>query len=241
MTDIVIPLSKESPDNNLQLLVALRSIERYAKNLGTIHIYSAIALPFLKDVNVVPMGDPVPDCKDVNLINKVKAAAENPDVADRFIFWSDDQILTEELDLDKAPVVANERGLDWFLQNKASNKWYVRMLNTMQQVKKETGLHLKWNYDSHVPMPYRKDAVLDVFSRVPYTVQPGFCINTIYYGMLRQPYTKMQKDVKVNFEGKSVVIPRHMKLYAGHDPQCWRTGANLFFIGMFYNKSRFEK
>ena len=241
MTDIIIPLSKESPDNNLQLLVALRSIERYAKNLGTIHLYSAMDLPFLKDVNVVRMDDPVKDCKDVNLINKVIAAAKNPDVADRFLFWSDDQILTDELDLDKAPVVANERGLDWFLQNKAKNKWYIRMLNTMQYIKKETGLKLDWNYDSHVPQPYKKDEVLDIFSRVPYTVQPGFCINTIYYGMLRQPYTKMQRDTKVNFEGKEVMIPRHMKLYAGHDPQCWRLGANLFFIGMFYNKSRFER
>ena len=241
MTDIIIPLSKESPDNNLQLIVALRSIERYAKNLGTIHIYSAMDLPQFKDINVVRMDDPVKDCKDANLINKVKAAASNPDVSDRFMFWSDDQILTSELDLDKAPVVANERGLDWFSKNKGTNKWYFRMLNTMQYVKKETGIHLEWNYDSHVPQPYQKDAVLDVFSRVPYTVQPGFCINTIYYGMLRQPYTKMQKEVKFNFEGKQIMIPKTMKLYAGHDPMCWRMGASFFFIGLFYNKSRFEK
>lgn len=241
MTDIVIPLSKESPDNNLQLRLAIRSIAKYAKNLGNIHIYSAAKLPWLKDINIVPMEDPVKDCKDVNLINKIKAAANNPDVADRFMFWSDDQLLTAELDLDKAPVVANERGLNWFLQNKATNKWYVRMLNTMQYVKKEAGLTLNWNYDSHVPQPYRKDAVLDIFSRVPYTVQPGFCINTIYYGMLRQPYTKQQREVKVNFEGKSLSIPTHMKLYAGHDPQCWKLGAAAFFTGFFYDKCRFEQ
>jgi len=156
------------------------------------------------------------------------------------MFWSDDQLLTSELDLDKAPVVANERGLDWFLQNKGNNKWYFRMLNTMEYVKKETGLKLDWNYDSHVPQPYQKDAVLDVFSRVPYETLPGFCINTIYYGMLRQPYTKQQREVKVNFEGRSVTIPTSMKLYAGHDPQCWNMGAKLFFIGMFYEKSRWE-
>ena len=240
MTDIVIPLSAESTDNNLQLRLALRSIARYAKNLGTIHIYSAAKVPWLKDIDVVPMGDPCPDCKDVNLINKVKAAAENPAVADRFLFWSDDQLLTSELDLDKAPVVSNERGLDWFLMNKGGNKWYFRMLNTMQYIKKETGLHLQWNYDSHVPQPYKKDEVLDIFNRVPYTEQPGFCINTIYYGMLRQPPTKIQREVKHNFEGKTISIPTTMKLYAGHDPQCWRLGASLFFTGMFYDKCKFE-
>lgn len=241
MTDIVIPLSKESPDKNLELLVALRSIERHAKNLGTIHIYSAMDLPQLQNVNVVRMYDPCPNCKDVNLINKVKAAASNPDVADHFMFWSDDQLLTDDLDLDKAPVVANNRGFNFFTQNSKGNKWYLRMANTMQYVQKETGLRLNWNYDSHVPLPYKKDEVLDVFNRVPYETLPGFCINTIYYGMLRKPYTKTQEEVKVNFEGKNVMVPRKMKLYAGHDPTCWRMGANLFFLGMYYNKSRFEK
>ena len=218
-----------------------KKLAKYAKNLGTIHIYSAAKVPWLKDIDVIPMGDPVKDCKDVNLINKVIAAAKNPDVAPRFMFWSDDQLLTQELDLDQAPVVSNERGLKWFMQNKATNKWYVRMLNTMQYVKKETGLELGWNYDSHVPQPYNKDAVLDVFSRVPYTVQPGFCINTIYYGMLRQPYNKVQREVKHNFEGKSLAIPTSMKLYAGHDPQCWKLGASAFFTGYFYDKCRFEQ
>lgn len=220
--------------------MAIRSIARYARNLGTIHIYSAASLPWLKDVNVVPMGDPVKDLKDVNLINKVIAAAKSSDVADRFLFWSDDQLLTSELDLDKAPVVSNERGLDWFLQNKGQNKWYFRMLNTMQYVKKETGLKLEWNYDSHVPQPYKKDEVLDIFSRVPYTVQPGFCINTIYYGMLRQPPVKTQREVKVNFEGGDVKIPVSMKLYSGHDPKTWHNGISCFFIGMFYDKCKFE-
>lgn len=242
MTDIVIPLSKESPTNNLQLITALRSIERYATNLGTIHIYSAIDLPFLKDVNVVKMGDPCPNCKDVNLINKVRAAAQNKEVADRFMFWSDDQLLTSPLDLDKAPVVVNIRGYDWFKSHKGQNKWYLRMLNTLEYVKKETGQKLMWNFDSHVPQPYKKDEVLDIFSRVPYTELPGFCINTIYYGMLHYPYDKMQQEVKYTFEqGMDVIIPRKLKLYAGHDSQMWQRVAMFFFLGMFYDPCKWEK
>ena len=79
------------------------------------------------------MGDPVRDLKDTNLINKVLAAAHNKDVAERFMFWSDDQLLTGPLDLDKAPVVYNIRSMPQFAGT--PNKWYTRMEHTLNYVK----------------------------------------------------------------------------------------------------------
>lgn len=241
MTDIMIPLSKESKTHNLQLRIALRSIAKYAKNLGKIYIYSALPLPWVKEAEVIVMGDPCVNCKDVNLIDKVLKHASNKEANERFMFWSDDQVLMKELDLDAAPVVMNNRGWDFFCDPKnKGNKWYQRMANTLKHVKKETGMQLAWNYDSHVPQPYRKQDALDIFKSVPYKELPGFCINTIYYGMLRQPYEKSQQEVKHNFEKDPIVIPKTMKIYAGYNDTAWNAGLGFFLIGYFYEPCKYE-
>lgn len=49
------------------------------------------------------------------------------------MFWSDDQLLTGPLDLDKAPVVYNIRSMPQFAG--APNKWYNRMEHTLNYVK----------------------------------------------------------------------------------------------------------
>lgn len=244
MTDIVIPLSKQSQSNNIELRVALRSIQKYAKNLGNIFIYTEAELPWLRGVTVVKHGDPIPNNKDANLINKIKAASQNPDINDRFMFWSDDQLLTGELDLDAAPVIANGRGLTWFEQqrkNPNNTKWYHRMYNTLKYIEDTTGRRLDWNYDSHAPQPYTKTGCKEVFYNVPYNELPGFCINTIYYGMLGQPYNVQQQEVKVTFQGENMkIIPKKFKTYVGYDNNCWMHGMLYFFLGMFFTPSKYQ-
>jgi hypothetical protein len=54
MTDIVIPLSLESKFDNLELRLALRSIEKYATNVGNIHVVTAAPLlKNFKNINVI--------------------------------------------------------------------------------------------------------------------------------------------------------------------------------------------
>lgn len=161
------------------------------------------------------MGDPIKDNKDANLINKVIAAAKNDDTAENFMFWSDDQLLTNELDLDNAPVVYNARQIPHFAN--PNNKWYFRMRHTMQYIKNNTGRDLPFNYDAHTPQPYTKSAALDILQSVPYMEQPGFCINTIYYGMRLVPPGALQDTIKVTFEKGNVIIPNKLLTYAGYD------------------------
>jgi hypothetical protein len=83
----------------MELRLALRSIDKYAKNAGNIWLYTEADLKDFQNINVVKMGDPVKNNKDANLINKIKAAADNPDISEHFMFWSDDQVLMDTLDL----------------------------------------------------------------------------------------------------------------------------------------------
>lgn len=237
MTDIVIPLSTESKFDNMQLTLALRSIQRYAQNVGNIHVLTAANLPQLKNINIIYQQDTQRHCKDVNLINKIRTAATNKDVRQNFIFWSDDQLLTAPLDLDKAPVVANNRTLK---DIEPTSKWRTRLQHTMQYVQKETGKQMPYNFDSHVPQPYKKSKVEEIFSKVPYTVQPGFCINTIYFGMQQTIAEAKQQQVKLTFQGGFNKIPMSLLLYAGYNDKSFENGMQHFFLGMFYQKSSYQ-
>lgn len=239
MTDIVIPLSKESQSNNLELRIALRSIEKYGKNVGNIWLLTEADLPWAKNVNIIKKGDPIKNNKDANLINKVITACENPDVSERFMFWSDDQLLQSEVDLDVAPVVFNPRGYH-NLKN-AGNKWQQRLFHTLDYVAKQTGIIMTYNFDSHVPQPYNKNKALEVFKSVPYMEQPGFCINTIYFGMLNNPPQIHQKIIKTTFEKGSISVTNKMCPYVGYDNASFLSGLWLWLVGRFPEPSKYEK
>lgn len=189
-------------------------------------------------MHIIRKGDPITDLKDANIINKVIAAAEDPSVADRFMFWSDDQCLTAPLDLDKAPIVYNTRDRRHF--NISNHKWYARMQHTFDYIEKQTGRKLPFNYDAHCPQPYEKKKVLEIFNSVPYLEQPGFCINTIYFGMQGVPPQCVQERAKVTFEKGNVMPPRKMQTYCGYDDMSWRRGISLFLLGMFFEPCSYE-
>ena len=237
--DIFFPLSKQSKFQNLELRLALRSIDRYAKNVGNIWVYTEANLSSFKNINVVKMGDPIKDNKDANLINKIRACANNPDVSENFMFWSDDQVLMQELDLEKAPVVYNRRDVD-ALNNSQKTRWRNRLKHIIEYVAHH-GNRAIYNYDEHTPQPYRKSDVQYVFSQVPYTKQPGFCVNTIYYGMLNRPGDAPQQDVKYTVEGETKVLPGKRYMYMGYDTAGFATGVNCFLLGYFFDKCKYQK
>lgn len=237
--DIFFPLSKESQFDNMQLRLALRSIDKYARNVGKIWVYTEADLSSFQNINVVKMGDPIKDNKDANLINKIRACADNPDVSEKFMFWSDDQVLMDYLDLEQAPIVYNRRDLN-ILERTQQTKWRQRLKHTLNYVS-DHGCRAVYNYDAHTPQPYKKSDAKYVFSQVPYTQQPGFCVNTIYYGMLNQPGTAAQEDVKYTVQGQTKTLPSRRYTYFGYDNAGFATGVNCFLIGYFFDKCRYEK
>lgn len=191
---------------------------------------------------MVPFDDSIKDNKDANLFNKILAAANNPDVRQNFVFWSDDQILTDYIDLNQLPIVANNRGYKHFQQTKELSKWQARMKHTLEVIKQKQNKQLPCNYDSHVPQLYNKTKVKQIFSKVDYNTQPGLCINTIYFG-LQKVKSIDQRKVKHTIEGvqKPLPIPSEMSLYIGYDEGAWRSGLALFLLGFFFNPCPYQK
>lgn len=242
LVDIVIPLSTQSNSDNLQLRLALRSIHRYAMNLGNIFIYTTAQLPWIEGVTIVNFQDSVKDNKDANLFNKLLAAANNPDIRQNFIFWSDDQVLTDYVSLDCVPIVCNNRGYSYFDDTKKLSKWQERMKNTLQVVKSITQKQLPYNYDAHTPQPYKKSKVIQIFSKLDYNKLPGLCINTAYYG-LQEVDAVGQANVKHTLEGakQPLKIPSQMKLYLGYNQGAWKCGLSMFLLGFFYQSCPYQK
>lgn len=226
MTDIIIPLKHDTSSQYLQLKIALRSIWRYAHNLGDIYVCTPVGVPWLRHANIVQCADDTTKCKDFNILNKLKTAAQYCN--DSILFWSDDQLLTSDLDLDAAPVVRNRRSLQYLKQGKLT-KWRKALISTMQMFPS-----LQYNYQSHVPQPYNKKLLLQLQAPEVFTV------NTLYYGTHNIKSTVNQGDVKVTLQKGSVTLPQKLKLYMGHDEASWRAGIKQKLFQMFPEKSKYQ-
>ena len=189
----------------------------------------------MQNVTVIPFEDSVKNNKDANLFNKVWAAAKNDDVRENFMFWSDDQVLTDYLDLTEAPIVFNPRGLKYFQEGPEKSKWQERMKHTLEYIQEKTHIVLPYNYDSHVPSPYKKREVNRIFPLLDYNTLPGLCINTAYYGM-QEVKAIDQRMVKHTLEGqqKPLGIPSKLLTYLGYDDGTWAAGLAMFLLGFFY-------
>ena len=195
-TDIVIPLGSGSKYRNIELRMALRSIDRYAMNRRNIYIVSDAVPDWVCNVNTLNVPDRHLHNKDANIIDKLLAAARLPELSGQFLFWSDDQLALHQFDANKLPVSCNPRRYEDFTGNRI---WHRRMRNTFEYLHKHN-INLKCNFDTHLPMPIKKELFVKTISETNYTVEPGYCVNTLYCGLTRQKGVVEQKYLKYTAE-----------------------------------------
>lgn len=235
-TDIVIPLSGESPFENEELRFALRSVEKFVQDLGTVWILSDCAPDWLQNVRILPVPDRNKHNKDANLFDKLIFAAKMPEVSDTFVFLSDDQAFLATFRAEKAQTVYNSRGRRFFASS--DFKWHRRMAATFELLATR-GIDLPHNFDAHVPVVYRKRD-FQVLDGIDYAALPGYCINTLLCGLLGRRGEIPQAMVKAHAEGKTKSVDFTGKLFAGYNnggfPLMRQKLAELFPA-----KSSFEK
>jgi hypothetical protein len=236
MTDIVIPLGNGSGFDNQELRFALRSVEKFVEDCGTVWIVSDCAPDWLQNVRILPVPDRHKHNKDANLFDKLIFAAKMPEVSEAFVFLSDDQVFLQTFRAEKARTVFNSRGPGFFAAS--DHKWHRRMANTFAFLKSR-GICRPYNFDAHVPVVYRKTdfAVLD---GIDYTSEPGFCINTLLCGLLGRRGEVQQSKVKASADGKSQTVDLARKLYAGYNNGGFPVMQEKL-QDLFPEKSKFEK
>ena len=236
--DVVIPLGVGSKHNNMELRMALRSVERCVLDLGNIYIISDAAPDWLQTVKVIPVKDRHVRNKDANIIDKLLAAADRPELSQKFVFWSDDQFVLQPVALQLLPSVFNRRCRSDFNGDKI---WHRRMRNTFDLLARKN-IHLQYNFDSHVPQLMDKELFRKVMRSVDYTVAPGYCVNTLYFGLAKIPGVIPQERLKATVE-KSAILPKLPadKLFIGCNDEAMLGNLPELLTEYFPEKSRCEK
>lgn len=238
--DIVIPLGDAPSDtNNLELRIALRSIHKFGSSVGNIWIVTANPPDWLDNVKILRYPDTFNDNKDANLITKVLAACSNEDLSDKFIFWSDDQVLNRAADLNDFTPAYNSRGLTRFSDPNKRSKWGNRMYNTLAYIEK---LHYNTsiNWDSHLPQPIDKNMFIRIMSKIGYYKGPGMCINTAYFGSRNEQPVTYQEDVKDTYESE-YNGEEPTKMFIGYNDKGFNSGLKELLLTKFGDPCKYEK
>ena len=91
--DVVIPLSAGSRHGDAELRYALRSMCRHFEDLGRVWVIGPWPA-WLRGVEHIPARDDH-SSKDINIIRKLELACRQEKLSERFVFWSDDQVLAD--------------------------------------------------------------------------------------------------------------------------------------------------
>ena len=235
--DIVIPLSRGSVCGNFELRMALRSIARYVANAGTVWLIAEEMPAWCRNLRFIRQGDPYRANKDANLFAKILRVCREPELTREFLFWSDDQVVLRPLPPDGIPPVYNRRGPAAF---RGSGCWHARMRNTFAFLAAR-GIKLDWNWDSHVPQRFDKKLFAELIAPTGYAAPPGFCINTLYFGLRRFPAVLPQELVKVTCESdRPVTALNSRKLFLGYNDNALRSGLAQVLEKMFPAPCRYE-
>ena len=238
-TDIVFTLaSAKSPTNNDELRIALRSIDTYAQGLGDVYLVTDNPPEWVTNVKILNVPDSYTNNKDANLITKILRACDVAELSDKFIYWSDDQVLTSSVNLSELSPVYNPRGIKEF--KSATSKWSRRMLNTLNVVKKFGG-DVSCNWDSHVPQPIHKQKFKDAMSKVDFISLPGLCINTAYFGLVNEQKKIIQSSVKATYETSGTCTYDMSKMFIGYNDNGFNSGLREALLDKFSKPCKYEK
>ena len=236
--DIVLPLGSGSRYDNFELRMALRSIARYAINTRNIYIVSAAPPGWLCNVKTIPVPDSYKHNKDANIITKVLAAAALPELSDKFIFWSDDQLALHRFDAANLPVSCNWRKYEHF---NSERLWHRRMRNTFEFLQKNN-IKLNCNFDSHLPMPMYKELFCQIMQQANYQQEPGYCINTLYCGMSGLQGGVPQNQIKYTAESADdlIELPKD-KLFIGYNDAAMQSNLPQLLQKHFHKQCKYER
>ena len=238
--DVLIPLAESSSNNFLELKLALRSLAK-CSDVGTIYIITTGKIPWIRDVKIVPIDDPIVNNKDKNLIRKVELTLQQfPEITD-FVLWSDDYIVTKPISLNDLPDVYNNRTIETLTNISNRTKWQNRLLwtlTTLKMMNKDLGC----NWDSHTPLKLNREKVLDGLDHVMYmsnganftlcTLLAALCDKTREHGVL-------QDFVKCTCESPDFVLNLD-KLLVGYNDKAFNNGLKELLLRQFPDKSKYE-
>lgn len=240
--DAVFVVGTDSVSNNEELRYALRSL---ANNCHFVRdVYICGFCPSWVDKSVVKhlqWPDRFGHAKDANIIDKLRHACEQPGIAKRILFCSDDQFQTRECTWDDfAPRYLRQYSSkdNWYALKK--RVWHDRLRDTLErevQRRKQIGLDPSkvYYFQPHIWMPIDRDKFIEYARWCGYERREDTIIASGYYNFAE---TNGKPDFDHEFlvgDGNTIPAATHV---AYHDPSF--PAALRVMKALFPDKCRFE-
>jgi hypothetical protein len=199
MIDVVIPLGKQSPFDNVELRYTLRGIEKYLRNYRNIVIVGDKP-KWLTNVIHIPAADP--SFKDKNIMNKVKLACAT-DITEEFLFMNDDHFLKSTIEANNYPYYFDGNLTEWRSAKRMYDPYREAITNTIEALTKNE--RPTKHFDIHCPIVYNKKLFPLIMDQYNWSVRSAYTVKSLYcntLGIVGEP----MNDCKINDPHHSFAI-----------------------------------
>lgn len=236
--DIVIPLGSGSVNNDVEIRIALRSIEKNAIGYRKIYIIGCTPSFLLNNERICLIPLKEFKCnKEARISEKIRWAFNNLDVTQKIAFWNDDYVLLKKIDIRTIP---NYHKGNLY---RKKNKGYQKILNNTRNYL-ILNKHGDLNFDCHVPIIYDRNNFLSIKEQWDDSVKgSGFCAKSLYGNNFCSDDNIRIKDIKLgsNWNKKINKIIRQKRWIISYSDNALKNGFAEWLLKTFPNKSSFEK
>lgn len=206
---VVIPYKQDTKSNNIQLIYALRSLEKNLNGIGEVFIVGE-KITSLKGLNYIKVKDDKgSEFKERNIYRKILAACNDERVSNNFICTNDDIYLTKDFDANSLPFYHKGELINTMEKNAGD---YRKSLNhtrkLLMKLEKPT-----LDYDTHFPILYNKEHFCTFASEetnwnqpFSYVIKSLYCnrlgVNGIFGGDCKIQNRMSYDDIKEKIKGK---------------------------------------
>lgn len=193
---LLCPLkSAESPTNDQELRILLRSIDRNVTGLSKIYIMTTRKPKWLVEndmLEVVPLQD-APLQKDGVLIFKTLMCLKRKQITGDFAWCADDNVFMQPIDIRSIPPIHNHRPNSIFYKE-PQTIWRKRVRHTLEWAKSK-GVELQHQFECHAPNVFNADLVLQNAKDEEWQDEIGLTIYT-YFRVITDTWRNSEDQTK---------------------------------------------
>jgi hypothetical protein len=243
MIDVVYTLGIESNWDDSEVKYSLRSLQNLDQ-LGKVYVIGHRPHwmnPY--EVIHIPCPDVYKTNKDANLIAKLLLACYQKDLSQKFLWFSDDQVLLNKIPIEIFDYPTTDNSHLIFDMRSRLNRWQTRLKRT-SEVLKERGYKADC-YEAHIPYLYDKDLYPQTILQYDYGYDVGYCSNTLYFNTTRAEGKDNVQEVLAKLATQSYTIEfleiiTQNKLFLNYTESAITSVLFEFLKQKFPNKSKFE-
>ncbi len=238
MIDVVYTLGTASRHGDAELRYSLRSYCRFFEDLGHVWIVGHKPDWVGPGVRHLPAGDPWP-IKDANILDKLRLACEQPELSERFVFASDDQVVLRPM---VWPMLGPYHNGDLAGRTHWPTTWWRRLRATRDFLAARG--RSTWHGDAHVPIPMHKAEVLRLCHDVDYRRPPGLCVGTLLLNWTEaeaRPLGDRKATIESTMTAEEIRRRVAGRWFLGHNDAGFTAELWTVLDGMFSEECRFER